>query len=211
MVDLIEKKYADRLTLKSVSTALNGKPEALGRLFQSVLGISVHDYVTRVRLDHAAHFIRSGLKIEAVALSVGYHSKKNFYRQFTRHFGITPETYRRRRGIQSNDRAVQNARRTGTAIVNTYTGTFADTECLIDVTPRPNIKGASGFAATPFVKVDHGIQPFAVTADHLEITGETEADAVERAALFLEHRFGTRTADPKRYSNGVLRVLTPRR
>jgi AraC-like DNA-binding protein len=35
------------------------------------------------------------VKIEAVALSVGYQSKKNFYRQFKRQFGFTPEQYRR--------------------------------------------------------------------------------------------------------------------
>jgi len=74
MIDVIEKRYADRITLRSISAAVRAKPDTVARVFQSVLGLSVHEYVTRVPLDHAAHFIRSGLKIEAVALSVGYHN-----------------------------------------------------------------------------------------------------------------------------------------
>jgi AraC-like DNA-binding protein len=98
MIDLIEESYAERITLANLSQNLRRKPEPLGRLFRRVAGVSVHEYITGVRLEHAAHHIRGGLKIEAVALSVGYKSKKNFYRQFIRRFGLTPEMYRRRRG-----------------------------------------------------------------------------------------------------------------
>jgi transcriptional regulator GlxA family with amidase domain len=38
--------------------------------------------------------IRAGVKIEAVALFVGYRSKKNFYRRFRRHFATTPLQFR---------------------------------------------------------------------------------------------------------------------
>jgi transcriptional regulator GlxA family with amidase domain len=57
--------------------------------------MTVRQWLTRVRLDHAASLIREGIKIEAVALIVGYHSKKNFYRQFRRRFATTPSAYGR--------------------------------------------------------------------------------------------------------------------
>jgi AraC-like DNA-binding protein len=38
------------------------------------------------------------VKIEAVALELGYQSKKNFYHQFKRRFGATPQAYRRQQG-----------------------------------------------------------------------------------------------------------------
>ena len=97
MLDLIDKGYADRITLKIVAGALRANPARVGRRFQDKVGVSVHRYVTRVRLEHAALLIVSNIKIEAVALSVGYRSKKNFYRQFARHFGVTPEVFRRRK------------------------------------------------------------------------------------------------------------------
>ncbi|MCU1381824.1 MAG: AraC family transcriptional regulator [Acidobacteria bacterium] len=97
MVKFIENSYADRITMKTVAAALRGNPAALAREFRRKTGVSVHSYLTAVRLRHAARLIASNVKIEAVALGVGYRSKKNFYRQFIRHFGVTPETFRRRR------------------------------------------------------------------------------------------------------------------
>jgi AraC-like DNA-binding protein len=94
MVALVGTSYFERITLQTVSKALRGAPRAYGRLFKAVVGLSFHDYLTRVRLQHATHLIAAGIKIEAVALGVGYRSKKNFYRQFTRAFGATPEKFR---------------------------------------------------------------------------------------------------------------------
>jgi AraC-like DNA-binding protein len=213
MIDLIEKTYAERTTLKTVSTAVRGKPEILGRLFHQVVGISVHDYVTRVRLDHAAHFIRAGgLKIESVAHSVGYRSKKNFYRQFSKHFGATPENYRRGRALKGNGHtAAKGHGGSGqNGLVVTYAATFGNIECLVGVEARASLKGRSTYCATPFVKVPHGIQPFA-SSEYFEISGPTEAETLERAAMFLEHRFGRRVAPPRRFRNGVVMILTPRR
>jgi AraC-like DNA-binding protein len=202
MVDFIERSFADRLTLQTVSVAIRGEPAQLGRVFQSEVGVSVHEYVTRVRLDHAAHLISSRMKIEAVALSVGYRSKKNFYRQFARHFGVTPEAFRRR-GIPKPNGHVNGA--VG------YAARFNGTSCLIAVHTRDSVTGAPSFIATPYVLLDHGLQPFEAPG-HIEITGITEADALERAATFLELRFGIRVVAPKRASPTTpLPILAPRR
>jgi hypothetical protein len=159
--------------------------------------------LTRVRLANAAFLVRSTMKIEAVALVVGYRSKKNFYRQFTRHFGVTPETYRRRAVARSSDPP------SGTAPAR-YKGQFNGTACYIDVVPHTNVKGRTSFVATPMVAVEHGLQPFE-SASHVEIGGETEAEAVELAAIFLEHRFGVRAVAPRRHSNGKpLPIVPPR-
>jgi AraC-like DNA-binding protein len=97
MLAFIDKGYADRITVKTVAAALRANPATLGRQFHDKVGVSIHGYVTRVRLEHAVRLIASNVKVEAVALGVGYRSKKNFYRQFARRFGVTPETFRKRR------------------------------------------------------------------------------------------------------------------
>jgi AraC-like DNA-binding protein len=94
MLDLIQKEYANRLTLGTLARTLRRQSAYIGRLFLSEVGITVHDYVTRARMTFAATQVRSGIKIEAIALESGYRSKKNFYRQFKRRFGATPERYR---------------------------------------------------------------------------------------------------------------------
>jgi AraC-like DNA-binding protein len=194
IVDLIEKGFVDRITLKSISDSIRRKPSLVGRIFQAELGLSVHGYLTRVRLEHAAYLIHSKMKIEAVALNVGYRSKKNFYRQFLRHFGVTPEAYRRRALPKSSDQG-------SGPVPKRYKGRFNGTACYIDVEIRANVKGNTSFVATPMVAVAHGLQPFEAAA-HVEIDGETEADALERAAVFLEHRFGVRAVAPRRHANG---------
>jgi YesN/AraC family two-component response regulator len=93
MIDLIEHSYADPVTLHFLATTLNRQAAYLGALFRREVGVSVRQWVTRVRLDHATVLIRDGVKIEAVALLVGYRSKKNFYRQFRRRYATTPLAY----------------------------------------------------------------------------------------------------------------------
>ena len=90
MLDRIEQSYSDPITLRSLASELHRQAAYLGAMFRREVGVSMHQCLTRVRLDHAAALVRDGVKIEAVALLVGYRSKKNFYRQFRRRFGTTP-------------------------------------------------------------------------------------------------------------------------
>jgi AraC-like DNA-binding protein len=202
-VDVLESRFADPLTTKAVSTAVRTTPARLARTFQLETGVTLHAYLTRLRLERASHLLRSNLKIESIANSVGYRSKKNFYRQFLRHFGSTPETFRRR--APDRPRPEMND-----GIV--YAARFNATLCRITVAPRANVKGRASFVATPYVLVDNGLQPFAAASDYIEISAETEADAIERAAVFLEHRFGDRAVTPTRIPNGNhgMRLLAPR-
>jgi two-component system response regulator YesN len=96
MLTLIRSEYSDVVTLRMLAHRLGKQPDSLGRLFYNELGVTVRDCLTRVRMERAEELVRAGVKIESVALSVGYRSKKNFYRQFRRHFGTTPDEYRHR-------------------------------------------------------------------------------------------------------------------
>src|SRR6266850_5341418 len=96
VVSLIEERPADRHSLRTLAQLLNRQEAYLGRLFRQQMGVSVREYIARCRMERAARLIRQREKIEAVALDVGYRSKKNFYRQFREHFGTTPATYRER-------------------------------------------------------------------------------------------------------------------
>jgi len=95
MLDAIDREYADVLTLRTLGASIGRQPAYLGHVFRTALGLTVRQCRTRIRLEHAAEMIKAGTKIEAVSLTVGYRSKKNFYRQFKRYFGTTPGGYRR--------------------------------------------------------------------------------------------------------------------
>ena len=94
MLDRIEQSYSEPITLRSLATELHRQSAYLGGMFRRVVGMSMHQWLTTVRLDRASTLIRDGVKVEAVSLLVGYRSKKNFYRQFKRRFGTTPFEHR---------------------------------------------------------------------------------------------------------------------
>jgi PAS domain S-box-containing protein len=110
MLDQIHQNYTQRLTLGTLANTLERQSAYLGRLFREAMGVTVHEYITRARMMFGAAQVRSGVKVEAVALDLGYRSKKNFYRQFKRRFGMTPEAYRLRHD-HDGDRSVERAAR----------------------------------------------------------------------------------------------------
>jgi AraC-like DNA-binding protein len=90
MKTFIGDHYSERLTLDVVAHATGRQKQYLATLFHREAGLTVHDYLRHVRVRRAWDLIRQGEKIEAVALLVGYRSKKNFYRQFKAISGVTP-------------------------------------------------------------------------------------------------------------------------
>jgi len=94
MLERIEQSYSEPITLRSLAAELHRQSAYLGGMFRRAVGMSVHQWLTTVRLDRASALIRDGVKVEAVSLLVGYRSKKNFYRQFKRRFGTTPFEHR---------------------------------------------------------------------------------------------------------------------
>jgi two-component system response regulator YesN len=103
MLDVIDRSYAEPITLHTLSALLNRQSAYLGHLFRQETGMTVRQRLTHVRLERAAALIRQGIKVEAVALSVGYRSKKNFYRQFRRQFATTPWAYGRQEALTEAD------------------------------------------------------------------------------------------------------------
>lgn len=63
------------------------------RLFQSVVGMSVMQYILRRRLIHAIYEIRCSRKRIDVILEYGFDTYAGFYKAFRREFDCTPSIY----------------------------------------------------------------------------------------------------------------------
>jgi AraC family transcriptional regulator len=70
----------------------SGEIEAAVR---QVLGLTVRDYVQRVRVEEASRLLAEGEPISAVALAVGYHDQSHLTRAFKKVMGLTPGVFRR--------------------------------------------------------------------------------------------------------------------
>jgi two-component system response regulator YesN len=70
----------------------------LTTLFHQALGSTLRDYIETLRLEAAAHLLRT-LPLDAfwIAAAVGYESYETFCRAFRRHFHCTPGELRKRR------------------------------------------------------------------------------------------------------------------
>ncbi len=90
----IRAHYDERISLESLAARVGRNTAYMATLFHRQTGMTIHCYLTRVRMRRAATLLRRSEKVEAVMLLVGYRSKKNFYRQFDRAFGVTPGQYK---------------------------------------------------------------------------------------------------------------------
>lgn len=97
-VDMINKYYAEDISLQSVANQINVNPSYLSRMFKQERGENFISYLTRVRIERAKAYLMSGkLMVYEVADKVGYHNCTYFSKIFKKSVGVTPEEYREQR------------------------------------------------------------------------------------------------------------------
>jgi AraC-like DNA-binding protein len=67
---------------------------AVYRAFRAGMGVSPSEYQRQLRLRRARHLMASGQAPSLVASEVGFADQSHLNRWFTRHYGITPGTFR---------------------------------------------------------------------------------------------------------------------
>ena len=76
------------------------------RTFQSVIGLTPHQYVMRMRLRRAAErVIQEQASILDIALGCGFGDVSNFNRSFRAEFGVSPRAFRKSRALQPSAEA----------------------------------------------------------------------------------------------------------
>ncbi|WP_145414210.1 response regulator [Paenibacillus xylanexedens] len=101
-IDIINRYYAEDLSLQSVASQINVNPSYLSRLFKQEKQENFISYLTRVRIDHAkAYLLSKELKIYEIADKVGYHNYTYFSKIFKKNTGLTPEEYREQQHVHA--------------------------------------------------------------------------------------------------------------
>jgi AraC family transcriptional regulator len=95
-VRAIDHDPAGANTLGDLAREARLSPYHFLRTFESLTGLTPHQYVLRTRLRQAAMGIAAEpAKILDIALDCGFGDVSNFVRAFRAEFGISPRTYRR--------------------------------------------------------------------------------------------------------------------
>ncbi|HET8727406.1 MAG TPA: AraC family transcriptional regulator [Alphaproteobacteria bacterium] len=98
----IENQFAGDISLAEIAHVSGVSRFHLSRAFGLATGHSVMRYVRGRRLSEAARALAAGAQdILALALESGYGSHEAFTRAFCDQFGITPETVRARRAVDT--------------------------------------------------------------------------------------------------------------
>jgi AraC-like DNA-binding protein len=91
---LIQDQYRERCRLGAIAGQLRTTPARLAHGFQRQYGVSMKRYQLTLRIVDAVEQLRDG-KIEAIALQVGFKSRKDFNHSFEQLMGVTPSQFKR--------------------------------------------------------------------------------------------------------------------
>jgi AraC-like DNA-binding protein len=91
----IHGSYAERVTLDEIAAACDRTKWHLARSFHELVGVTIHEYLTLVRLAHAQRLLRTGVRPSIAATEVGFADQAHLTRSLRRNLGITPGRYRR--------------------------------------------------------------------------------------------------------------------
>ncbi len=89
--------YGEKITLERLAEHFHTNRTTLSESFRKVTGLSIIDYLIRLRLQYAATLLRDTiLPVSEVASRVGYPDVTSFGRAFRKQLSSTPSAYRER-------------------------------------------------------------------------------------------------------------------
>jgi AraC family transcriptional regulator len=92
--EFLQAHLAERVQLGDVSRAVAASPAYLTDVFRRVEGLSLHQYLTQLRLGRALVELPYTNDLTALALETGFSSHSHFSAVFRRAFGVTPSRFR---------------------------------------------------------------------------------------------------------------------
>lgn len=93
---LVEENLEKELHIALLAEKLYFNAYYLSRIFKSVKGITLSDYITERKMERARQLLmESDAKVQRIGERLGYSSPANFIRSFKKYYGVTPNEYRR--------------------------------------------------------------------------------------------------------------------
>lgn len=101
----IETHLANDVSLQAIADHVYLHPVYMSKVYKAETGESVSDYLFRLRMDKAAHLLKTGYeKVYEIAGHLGYRSTPYFIKIFRDHYGMTPQDYREAYAEKHRDR-----------------------------------------------------------------------------------------------------------
>lgn len=94
--EFIDENLGSDLSLKRVAEAAFFSPFHFHRIFKSITGETLNEYVTRRRIERSAlDLLHKKMNVAEVAHNYGYGDNSSFSKAFKKHFSISPQGFRK--------------------------------------------------------------------------------------------------------------------
>jgi AraC-like DNA-binding protein len=88
--------YQDEINLEQIADLVHMAPGSLCRFFKSQIGITIFDYLNKIKVDYACSLLlNKDLSIANIAYDCGFNNISHFNKQFKKLIGNTPTQYRK--------------------------------------------------------------------------------------------------------------------
>ena len=95
--ELLAETPEDYASVKRIAHQVAISPFHFIRQFEAVFGMTPHQFRIHTRLERAKLLLASGEhRVTEVCMEIGFSSLGSFSELFTRKFGVSPSTYKRR-------------------------------------------------------------------------------------------------------------------
>jgi len=92
-VAYLEAHHSRQITVGEVAVVVGLSEYHFMRTFRANCGLTVHRYLTQIRLRRAKTLLTRGMSAAETALAVGFFDQSHLINQFRMHFGVTPGAF----------------------------------------------------------------------------------------------------------------------
>lgn len=93
-IDYIDENVKEKISINDLASHAGFSTYHFYRVFNSIVGLTVMDYVTKRKLQFALFELQNGTKVIDVAMNYGFETHAGFTKAFKRCFGYPPNFYR---------------------------------------------------------------------------------------------------------------------
>jgi AraC-like DNA-binding protein len=96
MQQFMNHHYTQTLSIDDIATQVNYSPFTACRIFKQQTGLTIHQYLMRLRLFHALEYLIAEPQraIGDIGVRLGFYSHSHFTTTFSQTFGMSPTEYR---------------------------------------------------------------------------------------------------------------------